>query len=81
MYYVYFLKNQKNDDLYIGSTENLDDRVALHNAGRVKATKFYRPWQLVGFEEYNSRDEAVRRERFLKTGQQKEILKRKYMAW
>ncbi len=81
MYYVYFLKNQKNDDLYIGSTENLDDRIALHNAGRVKSTKFCRPWQLAGYEEYNSRNEAVRREKFLKTGQQKELLRRKYTAW
>ena len=81
MYYVYFLKSQKNNDLYIGSTEKLDERVALHNAGKVKSTKFYRPWRLVDYEECDSRSEAVKRERFLKTGQQRELLKRKYMAW
>jgi len=78
MYYVYFLKSLKNNDLYIGSTENLENRVILHNTGKVKSTQFYRPWQLLGYEVYNSRSEAVGRERFLKSHQQKEILKKRY---
>lgn len=78
MYYVYFLKSLKNNDLYIGSTDSIERRLAQHNGGRVKSTKFYRPWELLDYESYPTRNEAVRRERFLKTGQQKEILKRKY---
>lgn len=76
MYYVYFLKSLINNDLYIGSTENLEERVFLHNAGKVKSTRGYKPWRLVGCEEYESRSEAVQRERFLKSGQQKELLKK-----
>jgi len=75
MYYVYFLKSLKNNDLYIGSTNNIENRIRLHNAGRVKSTRFYRPWQLLGSETYPTRSEAIRRERFLKNHQQKEILK------
>ena len=78
MYFVYFLKSLKNLDLYIGSTENIEQRLERHNGGRVKSTKPYRPWQLLDFEVYNSRGEAVRREKFLKTSQQKELLKIKY---
>lgn len=78
MYYVYFLKSLRNNDLYIGSTENVFNRLKKHNLGEVKSTQFYRPWELLGFEEFKTRSEAVRRERFLKTGQQKELLKRKY---
>lgn len=78
MYYVYFLKNLKNNDLYIGSAESLAKRINLHNAGKIKSTQFYRPWQLLDFEVYDSRSKAVRRERFLKNHQQKEILKKKY---
>ena len=78
MYYVYFLKSLKNNDLYVGSTEHLDERVYLHNSGKVKSTQFHRPWVLLGNEVYTTRSEAVRRERFLKNHQQKEILKRKY---
>ena len=78
MFYVYFLKSLKNGDLYIGSCENLDIRLKRHNTGKVRSTQFYRPWQLLGHEVYNSRSEAVRQERFLKTGQQKEQLRKKF---
>jgi len=78
MYYVYSLKNLKNSDLYIGSTENVNNRLKRHNEGKVKSTQFYRPWQLLDFETYNTRGEAVKRERFLKKHQQKELLKKKY---
>lgn len=80
MFYVYFLKSLKNNDLYVGSTENLENRILLHNAGRVKSTQFYKPWKLLGYEAYNSRSEAVKKERFFKSHQQKELLKKRYMA-
>ena len=78
MYFVYFLKSLKNNDLYVGSTEDIKNRLARHNTGKVKSTKFYRPWELLEFEIYPTRRDAVRRERLLKSGQQKEILKKKY---
>lgn len=78
MYCVYFLLSSVNRDLYIGSAENLEKRVKLHNTGKVRSTKAYKPWRLLDHEVYNTRSEAVRRERFLKTGQQKEMLKIKY---
>jgi putative endonuclease len=78
MYYTYYLLSLVNRDLYIGSTDNIKKRFAQHNKGRVKSTKYYRPWKLLGFEEFASRNEAVKRERFLKNHQQKDLLKRKY---
>lgn len=77
-FFVYILKSLKNNDIYIGSTEDLENRLRLHNAGKVKSTKAYKPWELLEYQEFNSRSDAVKQERFLKTGQQKEILKRKY---
>ncbi len=79
-YFVYVLKSLRNNDIYIGSTENLINRVKLHNLGKVKSTKGYKPWQFLEAKEFNTRSEAVRYEKFLKTHQQKEILKRKYKA-
>lgn len=79
-YYVYFLKSLVNKDLYIGSAKKLETRINLHNKGRVKSTKAYKPWELLDYETYNSRSEAVRRERFLKSGYQRELLKKKYAA-
>ena len=78
MYYVYFLKSIVNADLYIGSCENIEKRLQRHNGGLVRSTKANRPWRLIGNEEYNSRSDAVRRERFLKTGQQRELLKKRF---
>lgn len=78
MYFVYILKSDKNGDIYIGSTDNVEKRLNQHNSGKVKSTKFYQPWKLLEYREYRTRSEAVRQERFLKTGQQKELLKRKY---
>lgn len=78
MYYVYFLKGLKNKDLYVGSTENLAKRINLHNVGKVRSTKPYKPWGLLDYGKYNTRSEDIRRERFLKTGQQKELLKRRF---
>ena len=77
-YYVYILKSLKNNDFYIGSTEDIDKRFRLHNQGKVKSTKGYRPWKLLEHQEFYSRSEATRQEMFLKTHQQKEILKKKY---
>jgi len=77
-YYVYVLKSQKNGDLYIGSTDNVENRFRLHNSGKVKSTKGYRPWLLLEYKTCSNRPEAVRLERFLKTGQQKELLRKKY---
>ena len=80
MYYTYVLISRKNNDFYIGSTENLEERISSHNTGKVRSTRPYRPWELLEYEVFDSRSEAVQRERFLKSHQQKEILKRRYSA-
>lgn len=83
MYWVYILKSQINNYLYVGSTNNINRRLAQHNAGRVRSTKAYRPWTLLKTESYPSREEVVAREKFLKTGQQKERLRKEFglKAW
>lgn len=77
-YFVYILKSQLNGDLCVGSTENVENRFRLHNSGKVKSTKGYRPWRLIETRSCNSRSEAVVLEKFLKSGQQKELLRKKY---
>ena len=42
MWYVYFLK-LSNDDIYVGSTNDLKRRVSSHQAGRVTSTKKHLP--------------------------------------
>ena len=65
MYYVYVLRSFKHGRLYVGSSARPDERLASHNAGRVRSTKAYRPWERVLLEEHPDRNTAEKRERYL----------------
>ena len=66
MFYVYLLKSRKDGKLYIGYTENLQRRVMEHNSGESKSTAKRRPFDLIYFEGFRSKGDALRRERKLK---------------
>ncbi|MBU1017745.1 GIY-YIG nuclease family protein [Patescibacteria group bacterium] len=56
-----------NKAYYVGSTDDLKDRVKKHNLGQgAEYTKRYRPTKLVYFEECATRAEAEKRERQIK---------------
>jgi len=76
MFYVYALKSKKNDDLYVGYTEDLKQRLKAHNQGRVKSTKGSRHWTLVYYEGYKNKLDATKREKQLKEHKPKSDLKR-----
>jgi len=65
-YYTYVLKSQRFDKYYIGSTSDLKKRIEFHNSSRARYTKRYQPWVLLHSEEFESRQEAVKREYELK---------------
>jgi len=67
MYYSYILKSLKDGTHYYGSTAKLDSRLKNHNSGKVKYTKAHRPWVLHYYEEFETRSEAVKREKFFKS--------------
>ncbi len=67
MFYSYILQSQKHGKYYIGSCEDLSVRVKKHNGGRVRTTKSGIPWIVVHKEFYESRVEAVRREKQIKS--------------
>lgn len=65
-YYVY-LACCANGTLYVGSTRNVEQRIAVHNAGRGgRYTRSNRPLSLVAAWPFNSKAEALRAERALK---------------
>ncbi len=66
MYYVYILRSLKDNNLYIGSTNDLRRRFKEHNLGRVFATKTRKPFILLYYEAYRSEDDARKREHNLK---------------
>jgi len=77
MYYVYFLL-LKNQAVYKGMTERLQERYKEHEAGKVQSTKYKRPVQLIGYEAYLLKSDAMRREKFLKTSEGRKLLQRQY---
>lgn len=70
-FYVYILQSNTDGTYYIGSTDNLEDRVARHNQGRSKYTRAKRPWNLVYSEEHPDRSAAARREYEIKSKKKK----------
>ncbi len=49
---------------YFGHTKNLEERLKTHNAGKVRSTKAFHPWEIHYFEEFSSRKEAFAREMY-----------------
>ncbi|MBN1325867.1 GIY-YIG nuclease family protein [Candidatus Falkowbacteria bacterium] len=75
MYYVYVLKSLKNGKRYVGFTsKQLNARFKEHNAGSNKWTRENRPFINIYSEEYKTKTEAMKREKFLKSGQGRKIL-------
>jgi len=70
------LKSEKDGRLYKGFTSDLEKRLLQHNAGITTSTKGYRPWNIVYSEKFKTRIEAREREKFLKTGQGRDYLKK-----
>ena len=66
MYWVYILESEKDNSFYIGQTNCIEKRIVEHNQGLSKYTSRKMPWKIVYTEEYNSREEAMQREQFLK---------------
>jgi putative endonuclease len=67
MYFLYILKSLTSDRSYIGSTQNLEERLKRHNRNAEKATKNRGPWRVIYLEQYSSRSEAVKREKEIKS--------------
>ena len=77
MYYNYVLKSELDSNLYIGWTEDLENRVKMHNQGLVESTKNRRPLELVYYEACLVKENAIKREKQLKTGFGRAYLKRR----
>jgi putative endonuclease len=66
-YWVYVLKSESTGSSYVGHTSNLEKRVVEHNNGKSLSTRGKRPWLLVYKEEFETRSEAVSREKYFKS--------------
>ena len=76
MYYVYALYSKECDKIYIGSTSDLAGRIKSHNDPRNRGwTSSYKPWVLIHSEILESKQEALRREKQLKSFKGREFIR------
>ena len=75
-FYVYILKSVKDGSYYIGSTNNLADRIERHNQDRSRYTKDKRPWKLVYHEEFPDRSSALKGEKRIKRQKRKGFIEK-----
>ncbi len=67
MYYVYALRSLKDGEFYIGFTKDIIKRLAAHNNRQVQATRNRIPFEIVYYEASRNINDAVKREKYLKT--------------
>ncbi len=74
-YYVYVLKSLKDNNWYTGYASNIKRRIDEHNKGKVFSTKHRKPFELIYYEACRCEEDAIAREKYLKTGMGKRYLK------
>jgi len=67
MIYAYILNSLKDGTYYYGSTNNIENRIKIHNSGKEKYTRGHKPYKVHYYEEFETRKEAAARERFFKS--------------
>jgi putative endonuclease len=81
MYYTYVLQSMKDNNFYTGFTENLKLRFEQHNNGRVESTRNRTPLKLIYYEACVHRDDAIKREKYLKTFHGKMFLRNRLKSY
>ncbi|MFH1533861.1 MAG: GIY-YIG nuclease family protein [Nitrospirota bacterium] len=75
-HHIYILKSIKDKKNYTGYTSDLGRRLHEHDKGMVKSTKNRRPLKLIHTESFNTKKEALEKEKHLKTRQGRRELER-----
>ena len=75
MYYTYILKSKKDNQFYTGYTNDLVERLKMHQTGKIVSTKNRLPVDLVYYEACSNQQDATHREKYLKTAWGKRYIK------
>jgi putative endonuclease len=68
LHYTYVLLGKRDTRVYTGCPDDVQRRLVEHNAGRARATAHRAAVELIDCEACPNRDDAMRRERVLETG-------------
>ena len=75
MYFVYIIYSEKLDKYYIGYSTDIEFRLKKHNSISKGFTNLGKPWTLVYSEVFNSKHEAMAREKQLKNWKNRDRIK------
>lgn len=81
MYYTYVLQSETDGNFYTGYTNDLKLRFDQHCKGNVESTRDRRPLKLIYYEACLSQEDAIRRERTLKSYNGKRFLHRRLKSY
>jgi len=70
---VYILYSKKSNRNYTGSTNNLIQRFRSHNFFGKDSTRLYRPWQVIYVEFFETKEAALKKEKYFKSGRGSEL--------
>jgi putative endonuclease len=79
MWYVYVLRSSRDNNLYVGSTNNIDRRLDEHNSGKVDSTKSRISLNLEAYIAVKNKSIAIELEQYLKTGSVKALLQKRIL--
>ncbi len=66
-HYVYVLQSLKDSKYYVGETSDVEKRLLYHNSGSQRSTKSRIPFKLILSEQFNTRSQALIREKQIKS--------------
>ena len=75
MFYVYIIYSSKLKKKYIGFSEDIKNRIIEHQTGKSIYTKRSRDWELVYYEAFINKSDALIEEQFLKSGKGQDRIK------
>jgi putative endonuclease len=76
--YVYILVDiPSGRHFYVGSTNNLKERLACHNVGEVPHTSKFAPWRIKTAVAFSDKNKAVDFERYLKSSSGRAFAKKR----
>jgi putative endonuclease len=81
VFYTYVLHSELDGNFYVGFTKDLKLRFEQHEKGRVESTRGRRPLKLIYYEACTSQEDALRRERYLKTYNGKRFIHKRIRSY
>ena len=74
-YFVYILESELDQSWYIGYTKGIEKRLNEHNSGKTESIRKKIPYTIIYYEANLSKEDAIAREKYLKSGMGRRYLK------